>query len=64
MNETLPPPEGAQETFLSHLVELRTRLVRSIVAVVIVLLACSRARRTSTRCSPRRCCTLCPRARR
>ena len=30
--------EGVQETFLSHLVELRTRLVRSIVAVVIVLL--------------------------
>ncbi len=39
MNETLPPPEGVQETFLSHLIELRTRLVRSIVAVVIVLLA-------------------------
>jgi sec-independent protein translocase protein TatC len=32
-------PEGAQETFLSHLIELRKRLVHSIVAVVIVLLA-------------------------
>ena len=31
--------EGVQETFLSHLVELRTRLVRSIIAVVVVLLA-------------------------
>jgi sec-independent protein translocase protein TatC len=30
---------GAQETFLSHLVELRSRLVRSIIAVVIVLVA-------------------------
>ena len=31
-------PEGPQETFISHLIELRTRLVRSIIAVVIVLL--------------------------
>lgn len=31
------PPGGEQETFLSHLIELRTRLMRSIVAVVIVL---------------------------
>jgi sec-independent protein translocase protein TatC len=31
--------EQAQETFLSHLVELRTRLMRSIIAVVVVLLA-------------------------
>ena len=30
--------EGPQETFISHLIELRTRLVRSIIAVVIVLL--------------------------
>jgi sec-independent protein translocase protein TatC len=30
---------GMQETFLSHLIELRTRLMRSIIAVVIVLLA-------------------------
>lgn len=30
--------EGAQETFLSHLIELRTRLLRAIVAVVVVLL--------------------------
>ena len=33
-----PVTEGAQETFLSHLIELRTRLLRAIVAVVIVLL--------------------------
>ena len=31
-------PEDAQETFLSHLIELRTRLLRSIVAVLVVLL--------------------------
>ena len=30
-------PEGTQETFISHLVELRTRLLRSIVAVVVAL---------------------------
>jgi sec-independent protein translocase protein TatC len=39
MTESTPPPEGAQETFISHLIELRTRLLRSIVAVVVVLLA-------------------------
>jgi sec-independent protein translocase protein TatC len=31
--------EGPQETFLSHLVELRDRLLRAIIAVVVVLLA-------------------------
>jgi sec-independent protein translocase protein TatC len=31
-------PEGVQETFLSHLIELRTRLMRSLIAVVVVLL--------------------------
>jgi sec-independent protein translocase protein TatC len=31
--------DGVQETFLSHLIELRTRLMRSIIAVVVVLLA-------------------------
>ena len=35
---TDPPPAAAtQETFLSHLIELRTRLMRSIIAVVVVL---------------------------
>ncbi|MFI4888001.1 MAG: twin-arginine translocase subunit TatC [Burkholderiales bacterium] len=34
MSETSDP----QESFLSHLIELRTRLMRSIIAVVIVLL--------------------------
>ncbi len=38
MADTSPPPDGAQETFISHLIELRTRLLRSIVAVVLVLL--------------------------
>jgi len=36
MSET-SPPAGEQETFLSHLIELRTRLMRSIIAVVVVL---------------------------
>ncbi len=34
-----PAPEGVQETFISHLIELRSRLMRSIIAVVVVLLA-------------------------
>jgi len=32
------PPENSQDTFISHLVELRSRLLRSIVATVVVLL--------------------------
>jgi sec-independent protein translocase protein TatC len=31
-------PEGTQETFISHLIELRSRLLRAIVAVIVVLL--------------------------
>jgi sec-independent protein translocase protein TatC len=38
MTDATPPPEGAQETFISHLIELRSRLLRSIVAVIVVLL--------------------------
>jgi sec-independent protein translocase protein TatC len=34
----LTDPVDTQESFLSHLVELRSRLVRSIIAVVVVLL--------------------------
>jgi sec-independent protein translocase protein TatC len=34
----LTDPVDTQESFLSHLIELRTRLVRSIIAVVVVLL--------------------------
>jgi len=37
MSDPSAPPEGTQETFISHLVELRTRLLRSIVAVGITL---------------------------
>jgi sec-independent protein translocase protein TatC len=37
MSEPSPAPENTQETFISHLIELRTRLLRSIVAVVVVL---------------------------
>ncbi|MCC7041257.1 MAG: twin-arginine translocase subunit TatC [Burkholderiales bacterium] len=35
--EATPSPEGEQETFLSHLIELRSRLMKSIIAVAIVL---------------------------
>ena len=38
MNDASPPPEGVQETFISHLIELRSRLLRSIVAVILVLI--------------------------
>jgi len=38
MNESTSPQDGGpQETFISHLIELRSRLLRSIVAVVVVL---------------------------
>jgi sec-independent protein translocase protein TatC len=37
MSEPSAAPENTQETFISHLIELRTRLLRSIVAVVVVL---------------------------
>ncbi len=37
MSNPTPSPEDTQETFISHLVELRSRLLRSIVAVVVVL---------------------------
>jgi len=33
----LAAPDDSQETFISHLIELRSRLLRSIIAVVIVL---------------------------
>ncbi|CAG0978507.1 Sec-independent protein translocase protein TatC [Burkholderiales bacterium] len=33
------PAEAAQETFISHLVELRDRLLRAIIAIVVVLFA-------------------------
>ena len=38
MSDPTAEPDGPQETFLSHLIELRTRLVRAIVAVILVLL--------------------------
>jgi sec-independent protein translocase protein TatC len=38
MTDASPPPEGVQETFISHLIELRSRLLRSIVAVVVALI--------------------------
>jgi sec-independent protein translocase protein TatC len=38
MTDATPDPEQ-QETFISHLVELRNRLLRSIIAIFVVLLA-------------------------
>src|SRR5437016_14371015 len=38
MTEPSASPDSPQESFISHLVELRSRLLRSIVAVVVVLL--------------------------
>src|SRR5215813_8700340 len=38
MNDSASGPDGTQETFISHLIELRSRLLRSIIAVVVVLL--------------------------
>jgi len=38
MSDTPPPSDDApQETFISHLVELRDRLLRAIIAVVVIL---------------------------
>jgi sec-independent protein translocase protein TatC len=36
---TDPTPDAPQETFISHLVELRSRLLRSVVAIMIALVA-------------------------
>jgi sec-independent protein translocase protein TatC len=38
MTDPASHPDNTQETFISHLVELRSRLMRSIIAIVIVLL--------------------------
>ena len=38
MSDQTPGPDGTQDTFISHLIELRSRLMRSIIAIVIVLL--------------------------
>src|ERR1700676_4215114 len=38
MTDQTPGPDGTQDTFSSHLIELRSRLMRSIIAIVIVLL--------------------------
>src|SRR5499427_7556699 len=39
MAQTSTSPDDTQETFISHLIELRSRLLRSIVAIVVVLVA-------------------------
>jgi sec-independent protein translocase protein TatC len=38
MSDQTTPPEGPQETFISHLIELRSRILKSMVAVLIVVL--------------------------
>ncbi len=37
MSESPTAPESTEETFISHLIELRSRLLHSIIAVVVVL---------------------------
>jgi sec-independent protein translocase protein TatC len=37
MSDAPPPPDAGQETFISHLVELRDRLLRAIIAVAVAL---------------------------
>ena len=37
MSDSHPEPEATQETFISHLIELRSRLLRSIISIVVVL---------------------------
>jgi len=37
MSDTPTPTDAAQDTFISHLVELRDRLLRAIIAVVVAL---------------------------
>src|SRR6266567_4181276 len=37
MSDPVPPPDAGQETFISHLVELRSRLLKSIIAIVVAL---------------------------
>ena len=37
MSDSPTATENTEETFISHLIELRSRLLRSIVAVVVVL---------------------------
>jgi sec-independent protein translocase protein TatC len=39
MADPSPAPESPQESFISHLVELRSRLVRAVLAILIVLVA-------------------------
>lgn len=39
MTDPSGSPDNTQETFISHLVELRSRLLHSIIAVVVVLIA-------------------------
>src|SRR6202171_5301400 len=41
MSDQTPGPEGTQDTFISHLIELRSRLMRSITARVSVWLCLS-----------------------
>jgi sec-independent protein translocase protein TatC len=38
MSDDSSPPDAAQDTFISHMVELRDRLLRAIIAVVVILL--------------------------
>lgn len=58
-------PDSDQEMpLVSHLTELRTRLLRIVGAVLLLFAGLFYFSRTSTRWSPRRCVPTCPKARR
>lgn len=57
---------GIQETFISHLIELRNRLVRAsavVLVVFIVLFTVCPVHRFSTTSWRSQCCTLYPKVR-
>ena len=59
--------EGTEAPFVSHLIELRDRLIRAVIAIGSGLRACWRSGpgpRACTTCWPRRWWRTCPRARR
>ena len=52
---------NTQETFISHLVELRTRLIRALLAVVVIFVCLFPWAKTFTACWQTRCSRRCRR---
>jgi sec-independent protein translocase protein TatC len=61
---TEPALTRPQETFISHLIELRTRLLRAIIAVVVVLVCLFPLAKDIYASLALPCCACCRRARR